>query len=918
MDLIKSLHEKAEQAGAAVRELKEKGSDFSGPLEALKSIKKELSDAALAYLPTQEKVIEDLRASGAADSAIEKAEAILKDLKSKLVEDKKAKKKREQEEKKRKAAAAAAAGGDKQDQPKKKDGPSKKELNKMKRKAGKAKGAQAEASDAPQAANTPVAVTEKAAVAAGPAVDLEYPLVSRIVSQITKLKDNSGLRGDFTIARHLARLSNQLYGQEAKEDNVLAAGKVDQWMEFSMTNFHHMSSAETLKMADEHLKFRTFFAGHALSLADIAMWCGLVRATGGNADSVFSESYTHLNRWGTMVKSIPGFSMVNGMYNKHLAAQTKAAAAPVAAKKAGKTAAKGVDDRNVDKYKLPGLKDAVVGKVVTRFPPEPSGHLHIGHAKALFLNKYYAERYKGEMLIRFDDTNPEKEKVEFEEGIIEDLKTLGVCVDKISYTSDHFDTIIKYAARLIKQGDAYMDDTPQEKMSEERRAGIESVHRDSESNGNMFKFFCLVFGLADAEAKAKTYGVKLDPKLVAEGKKLGGDYAHWCLRAKVDMASKNKALCDPVIFRGNSLPHARTKNTYKAYPCYDLACPIVDSIEGVTHAMRDILYRDRAPLYQWFFPKLGLRPVAIQDFSRMNFIYTLMSKRKLKWFVESGRVPGWDDPRFPTIKGVLRRGMQIDALFDFMVAQGASKNIIDMEWDKFWALNKKIIDPVAPRYMAVSKQNSVEVKIKNADGSDFKECVKTIPLHPKDVTGEKFGMKSLFQGPVVLVEGEDLESDGNSVEQVVAGEDILLVNWGVQKVTKVEKDASGKVSGLEVQFVPGGDVKLPKRKIHWVAKSVHNTNIVMHEFDYLITKPKFDEGDKFEDFINENSEATTELIGEPGLRHAKFNTYLQLVRRGYFRVDAADLNNGQPISLFMIPDGKVKSMSTLSTKLAHR
>lgn len=203
----------------------------------------------------------------------------------------------------------------------------------------------------------------------------------------------------------------------------------------------------------------------------------------------------------------------------------------------------------------------------------------------------------------------------------------------------------------------------------------------------------------------------------------------YCIRAKMSVDDPNKALRDPVIYRCNLTPHHRTGSTWKIYPTYDFACPLVDSLEGVTHALRTNEYRDRNPQYHWFQEKLGIRKVHVWDYSRINFVYTLLSKRKLQWFVTEGLVTGWDDPRFPTVRGIIRRGLTIEALKQYILMQGASQNALLLEWDKLWSLNKKVIDPVAPRFVALDQENICTVHINGAPAEPF---FKDMPRHKKN------------------------------------------------------------------------------------------------------------------------------------------------------------------------------------------
>jgi len=605
----------------------------------------------------------------------------------------------------------------------------------------------------------------------------------------------------------------------------------------------------------------TYIVGHSLSLADIALFASL-----GFPSS--EEGKAEIAR--ILPTNSPTLRWMEMMSNSPAVKEATQLAIGVA-----KNAEANLEDGATLDPLVAGmsyLEGATPGSTTTRFPPEPSGYLHVGHAKASLLNEYYARRYKGRLVVRFDDTNPSKEKDEYQTSIIEDLAKIGVKPDVVTFTSDYFETIKQYALWMIENGLAYMDDTPQEQMQKERMDRQHSKHRD-QTPSEALEYF----------------------NLMCSGNEEGKP---WCLRAKMDMSSDNGTLRDPVLYRQNTTPHHRSGTKYKAYPTYDLACPIVDSIEGVSHALRTTEYDDRNAQYQYIQKALGLRRVRIQTFARMNFMYTVMSKRKLTWFVDTGRVTGWDDPRMPTVRGVSRRGIDIDALKKFMCSQGASRRIVNMEWSKFWAENKKEIDKYAKRFMAIDKTDHVRLTVTNGgDGTDFL----TTDYLPKDPT---FGKRLVRIGKKVLLEKVDTEG-------ITVGENIVLTRWGVVEITKVD-------GGLEGKFVPDGDVKAAKRKISWIADVPGNTPVILSEFDNLISKEKLEEEDNFEDYINPDTEADTEVIGDAGLKTLKEHDIIQLERRGFYRVDRAYVNESKPLKLFMIPDGKKKAMSGLDGKLAHR
>ncbi|KAJ1035931.1 hypothetical protein NDA13_000586 [Ustilago tritici] len=606
---------------------------------------------------------------------------------------------------------------------------------------------------------------------------------------------------------------------------------------------------------DQHLGLRTFLVGHAITAADVSIWAA-VRVSSPVIGLVKKGLHKHLQRWFNHIDSLAPTSD----------ALVQLADAKAEKFKNKKTAA------GFDLF----LKNAKQGQVVTRFPPEPSGYLHVGHAKAAILNQYFARQYNGKLIIRFDDTNPSKEKEEFEQSIIEDLALLGIKGDTTSHTSDYFNTLYKYAIQMIQLGKAYADDTVQEQMRAERMDGIPSKRRDASIEENMTRF---------AEMSAAS----------PEGRK-------WCLRVKISFDDPNKAMRDPVIYRCNpDISHHRTGNTWKVYPTYDFACPIVDSIEGVTHALRTNEYRDRNPQYYWMLDALNLRKVDIWDFGRLNFVYTLLSKRKLQWFVDNGIVGGWDDPRFPTVRGIRRRGMTIETIQEFILAQGPSQQIINMEWDNIWTINKRHIDPVVPRYVALDKEGMVKVTVKGAPKRHTKET----PRHKKN---PDLGNKITVFDEVVCVEQADARSFGE-------GEEVTFMDWGNVFINKKEADAAGNVLAIEATANLDGDFKKTKKKVTWLAPSTPEqslTEVNLVDFDYLITKKKLEEEDNFADFVTPNSEFRSIALADHNVAFLQEGAAIQFERKGYYILDKKVGKDGKA-DFIKIPDGKA---ATSASKVA--
>ena len=446
---------------------------------------------------------------------------------------------------------------------------------------------------------------------------------------------------------------------------------------------------------------------------------------------------------------------------------------------------------------------------------------------------------------------------------------MGIKPDKTSYTSDYFQQLYEYCVQMINDGNAYADDTDQETMKKQRWDGLKSQRRDSSVEESLSRF---------EEMKAGS----------EEGLK-------WCIRAKVSVDDPNKAMRDPVIYRCNPQPHHRTGTKWKIYPIYDFCCPIVDSIEGITHALRTMEYRDRNPQYQWMLDALKLRKVHIWDFSRLNFVRTLLSKRKLTKFVEDGHVWGWDDPRFPTVQGIRRRGMTIPALREFILKQGPSRNLINLDWTTFWATNKKYIDPVAPRHTAISKKDAVTATVKGARLSPFTED------KPKHGKNPSLGTKKVAYSPQILISQTDAQSFAQD-------EEITLMNWGnaiVRSISHSLNPLNRKlVTGLDLELHLQGDVKTTKQKITWLATEGQELIPVdLVDFDYLITKDKLDKDDNVEDFLTKKTEFREEALADGNVVGVGRGDVVQFERIGYFRCDRK-FEHGEKAIFFNIPTGK--------------
>lgn len=385
-----------------------------------------------------------------------------------------------------------------------------------------------------------------------------------------------------------------------------------------------------------------------------------------------------------------------------------------------------------------------------------------------------------------------------------------------------------------------------------------------------------------------------------------------CVRAKIDMQSPNGCLRDPTIYRCKNEPHPRTGTKYKVYPTYDFACPIVDAIEGVTHTLRTMEYHDRDPQFYWFIEALGLRKPYIWEYSRLSMTNTVLSKRKLTWFVEQGLVDGWDDPRMPTVRGVLRRGMTVEGLKEFIIAQGSSRSVVFMEWDKIWAFNKKVIDPIVPRYTALEYDNTVPILIKD----NVETTSVTVSKHPKNT---EVGEKQVWFSSKILIDYVD-------IDMLKEGEIATFINWGNMLIKKINC-ANGKVINIEAELKLDNKDYRKTPKLTWLAdvKEEPFTPTYCVYFDHLISKPLLGKDEDFKQFIGHQTRREVQMLGDHELKKLKKGDIIQLQRRGFFKVDVAyeDVNpytgKEQYIILFAIPDGHVNDNPLgLSKKLEKK
>ena len=519
------------------------------------------------------------------------------------------------------------------------------------------------------------------------------------------------------------------------------------------------------------------------------------------------------------------------------------------------------------------LRTGKVDSILTRFPPEPNGYLHLGHAKSLCINFGLAAKYGGKTNLRYDDTNPTKEDTEYVDAIKEDIKWLGFQWEKECYASDYFDQLYEWAEWMIQQGLAYVDDQTQEEISLGRgtidKPGTNSPWRDRSVEENLRIF---------REMRDGKY---------ADGEKV--------LRAKIDMAHPKMEFRDPIMYRIKHASHHRTGDKWCIYPMYDFTHGQSDSIEHITHSICTLEFDVHRPLYDWYIKTLGIYPSHQYEFARLNLTYTLMSKRKLLELVQKGLVAGWDDPRMPTLCGVRRRGYTAEALKTFCEKIGVSKReqLIDiqlLEWCVRQDLNAR-----SNRYMVV--QDPIKLTITNyPEGQvEWFDC----PLNPADPEGAS--RKVPFSRELYIDRADFMEDAPHKFFRLKPDGEVRLKYTYIIKCNEVVKDADGNVVELKCTYDPttrpgGGEWRSVKGTIHWVSCDAAR-ELEVRNYDRLFTladMSQVPEDKDYKDYLNPESLVVCKGYAEPALLEDKSGIAVQFERCGYYVMDK-DSVPGKPV-----------------------
>lgn len=511
-------------------------------------------------------------------------------------------------------------------------------------------------------------------------------------------------------------------------------------------------------------------------------------------------------------------------------------------------------------------EDLAAGKyrsILTRFPPEPNGYLHIGHSKSIVLNFGLAQKYGGKTNLRFDDTNPITEDTEYVESIKEDIRWLGFEWANELYASDYFEQLYLFAEELIRKGLAYVDDSSAEQIAQLKgtptEPGTASPYRDRSVDENLQLF---------RDMRAGKY---------KDGEKV--------LRAKIDMASSNMHFRDPLMYRIKHAHHHRTGDAWCIYPMYDFAHGQSDSIEKITHSVCTLEFIPHRPLYDWFIEKLDIFPSHQYEFARLNLTYTVMSKRKLLQLVNEGHVSGWDDPRMPTISGLRRRGYTPESIRLFADKIGVAKreNLIDVSLLEFCV--REHLNKIALRRMVVF--DPLKVVVTNYEQPEELLSIEDNPEDPETTHRQVPFSRELY------IEQEDfMENPPKKFFRLSPGQKVRLKGAYIIQCDEVVKDAEGKITELRCTYLPesksGGAQSNMKVQatIHWVSVP-HAITAEVRQYDRLfrVEDPANEDGD-FKEYINPDSlQVLSAAYAEPALRQAKFNEHYQFLRKGYFYLD---------------------------------
>lgn len=506
------------------------------------------------------------------------------------------------------------------------------------------------------------------------------------------------------------------------------------------------------------------------------------------------------------------------------------------------------------------------GRVHTRFPPEPNGYLHIGNAKAIFVNYGIAEEYGGKFNLRFDDTNPIAEEEEFIESIIEDVRWLGADFeDRLFYSSDYFQKMYDHAIDLIKKGKAYVCELSADEISEYRgdytTPGRPSPWRDRPTEENLDLFERMKRGEFPDGSKT--------------------------LRAKIDMSHPNMNMRDPVIYRILHARHPHVGDEWCIYPMYDWAHGLEDSIEGITHSLCSIEFENHRPLYDWFLDQLGIYHPRQIEFARMNVSFTIMSKRYLKELVEGGHVNGWDDPRLPTIRGMRRRGFTPEAIREFCERAGIAKKANVIAYELLEAMVREDLNRKARRFMGVLDPLKITITNFPDEKIDWLEAVN----NPED---ESAGTRKVpFTREIFIERSDFMEAPVKKFFRLAPGREVRLRYAYLLTCDEVVKDADDRVVELKCSIDPesrGGnapDGRKVKGTIHWVSASESvNAEIRLYERLFTVENPMGEKGD-YKDFLNPGSlKILADCKVEPAVRKLAIGTRFQFERTGYFCIDS--------------------------------